>query len=76
MGGEIMLNSLYSVLLLDDEPHVLDVLSMAVDWERFGFTVVETAANAYEALAQIAARRFDLIVTDVHLPPFFDTYQK
>ena len=63
-----MLNSLYSVLLLDDEPHVLDVLSMAVNWEQFGFAVVETAANAYEALAQIAARRFDLIVTDVHLP--------
>jgi len=63
-----MQDARYSVLLLDDEPHIIDVLSMVVDWERYGFTVTGTSSNAYDALSQIAARRFDLIVTDINLP--------
>jgi CheY-like chemotaxis protein len=35
---------------------------------REGYTTVETATNGREALAQLAARRFDLVLLDVMMP--------
>ena len=41
------------VLVVDDEPNILDVISMALRYERFE---VETAANGREALSARCAR--------------------
>ena len=39
------------VLLVDDEPFILQGLKLLVDWENEGFRVAGTAANGMEALA-------------------------
>ena len=53
------------VLVVDDEPNIVDVISMALRFE--GFTV-ESAATGADAIAAVAARRPQLIVLDVMLP--------
>ena len=53
------------VLVVDDEPNIVDVISMALRFQ--GFTV-ESAGTGADALAAVAAFRPDLIVLDVMLP--------
>jgi two-component system OmpR family response regulator len=53
------------VLVVDDEPNIVDVISMALRFQ--GFTV-ESAGTGAEALGAVASFRPDLIVLDVMLP--------
>jgi two-component system OmpR family response regulator len=53
------------VLVVDDEPNLVEVLSMALRFQ--GFTV-ESAGNGREALAAVASFKPHLMVLDVMLP--------
>jgi two-component system, OmpR family, response regulator len=53
------------VLVVDDEPNIVDVVSMAL---RFHGFAVETAGTGADALAAVGSFRPDLIVLDVMLP--------
>jgi two-component system OmpR family response regulator len=53
------------VLVVDDEPNIVDVISMALRFEGFE---VESAANGADAIAAVAARKPAVIVLDVMLP--------
>jgi len=55
----------HRVLVVDDEPNIVDVVSMALRFQGFD---VESAGNGREALA--AVRTFDphLMVLDIMLP--------
>ena len=55
----------HRVLVVDDEPNIVDVISMALRFQ--GFTV-EAAGTGAGALAAVAAFKPDLIVLDVMLP--------
>ena len=53
------------VLVVDDEPNIVDVISMALRFQ--GFTV-ETAGTGEEALSRVGSFRPHLMVLDVMLP--------
>lgn len=53
------------VLLVDDEPDILELLELAL--RKMGLEV-DTAGNVREALAKLAARRYNLCLTDMRLP--------
>ncbi|HNG57619.1 MAG TPA: response regulator transcription factor [Solirubrobacterales bacterium] len=53
------------VLVVDDEPNIADVISMALRYNDFE---VATAGDGNEALNQVAGFRPDLIVLDVMMP--------
>jgi len=53
------------VLIVDDEPHVIRVLKLALD--RNGYEV-ETAPNGEAALERIRQRRPDLLISDIQMP--------
>ncbi len=53
------------VLVVDDEPQVREIVATYL--ERDGFRV-RTAANGAEALAELAAKRADLVILDLMLP--------
>jgi len=55
----------HRVLVVDDEPNIVDVISMALRYQGFA---VEAAANGAEALAAVASFRPHLILLDVMLP--------
>jgi two-component system OmpR family response regulator len=53
------------VLVVDDEPNIVDVISMALRFEGFA---VESAGTGADAIAAVAASRPQVIVLDVMLP--------
>ena len=55
----------HNVLLVDDEPDILELLELAL--RKMGLEV-DKAENVREALAKLAARRYDLCLTDMRLP--------
>ncbi|OGS98718.1 MAG: sigma-54-dependent Fis family transcriptional regulator [Gallionellales bacterium RIFCSPLOWO2_12_FULL_59_22] len=54
-----------AVLLVDDEPDILELLELAL--RKMGLEV-DKANNVREALAHLAARRYDLCLTDMRMP--------
>jgi two-component system OmpR family response regulator len=53
------------VLVVDDEPNIVDVVTMALRFQGFA---VESAGTGAEAIAAVSEFRPDLIVLDVMLP--------
>jgi two-component system response regulator PilR (NtrC family) len=53
------------VLLVDDEPDILELLDLALS--KMGLDV-DRAGNVREALAKLASRRYDLCLTDMRMP--------
>lgn len=56
------------VLLVDDEPFIVQGLSMLIDWNYYGFEIAKTAANGKEALEFLRGKKIDLIITDIKMP--------
>lgn len=54
-----------SILVADDEPHVIRVLKVAL--EREGYAV-DTAPNGEVALEQIRRQQPDLLISDIQMP--------
>src|SRR3989338_5060448 len=54
-----------TVLLVDDEPDILELLELAL--HKMGLEA-DKAANVREALAKLAVRRYDLCLTDMRMP--------
>lgn len=58
------------VMLVDDEPWVLEGLRTMVNWEKFGFEVCGEALNGPDALSLIQEQKPDLVLTDINIPVF------
>ncbi|TYQ16622.1 UNVERIFIED_CONTAM: AraC family two component transcriptional regulator [Acetivibrio alkalicellulosi] len=56
------------VLLVDDEPYVIEGLKMMVDWEKYGFTMCGEASNGEDALEIINTCNPHLVITDIKMP--------
>jgi two-component system, OmpR family, response regulator len=65
----------HRILVVDDEPNIVDVVSMALRFQGFG---VESAGTGAEAIAAVASFRPHLIVLDIMLPDMegFDVAQR
>ena len=59
---------MYSVLLVDDEFYVRELLKKLVRWEDFGFEVVAEAQDGEEAVALINSIRLNVIFADIEMP--------
>ncbi|HEY0665262.1 MAG TPA: sigma-54 dependent transcriptional regulator [Gallionella sp.] len=57
--------SMNSVLLVDDEPDILELLELAL--RKMGLEVEKTN-NVREALKKLSSRKFDLCLTDMRMP--------
>jgi PAS domain S-box-containing protein len=54
------------VLFVDDDLHLLNVSRLYL--KRTGFFEIDTASSAKEALAKLAATRYDIVVSDYEMP--------
>ena len=54
-----------TILIADDEPEILDLMRMMLEWENY--TVVETT-DGEQCLEQARAVKPDLILSDVRMP--------
>ena len=59
---------MYSVLIVDDELAIRQGLATLIDWNKFGYHVVDTAANAIEAKQKYDQYSPDLMIVDIRMP--------
>lgn len=58
----------YTLLLVDDEEDVLQVIRQKINWEALGFSVIGTATNGIEALEIMEENPVDVVMTDIKMP--------
>ncbi len=56
------------VLLIDDEPFIIQGLKALIDWKSEGFEIAKTAANGQEAYDYLKSNEVDLIIADIQMP--------
>ena len=56
------------VLLIDDEPYILQGLKNLIDWNAEGFEVIKTCSNGLEAYEYLKDNRVDVIFADIKMP--------
>lgn len=57
-----------NVLLVDDEPWVIEGLRTMVNWRDFGFRICGEASSGSEAFSMIQELKPELVLTDIHMP--------
>lgn len=60
--------STYSLLLVDDEEEVIQIIIKKMNWEALGFTVVGYAGNGVKALEMVEEYQPDVVMTDIKMP--------
>lgn len=58
---------MYSLLIVDDEPHIRRGLSQLIPWQTIGITQVQAAASGPEALALIRQSPPQVLITDINM---------
>ncbi len=59
---------MYNLLILDDEPAVVNSLAHNIDWEEQGIAHVFKATSAAQALELMREYRTDLVISDIRMP--------
>ncbi|MGI6107948.1 MAG: response regulator transcription factor [Lachnospiraceae bacterium] len=59
---------IYRVIFVDDEEFVRDSITRQVPWKDYGIEIVESAANAAQALDYLGKHEADLMLTDIVMP--------
>ncbi len=58
----------YTLLLVDDEEEVVQVIRKKINWEGLGFTVIGYANNGVKALEMVEELQPDVVMTDIKMP--------
>ena len=56
------------VMLVDDEPFILEGLSVLIDWQGQGCQIVKKAANGREAYEYLKENDVDIVFADIKMP--------
>ena len=59
---------MFNLLIVEDDPIILNRLKQNFDWESLGYTVCGTACDGQSALRLIPVLKPDVILTDVEMP--------
>lgn len=56
------------VMLVDDEPFIMQGLEVLIDWNALGYEIVKMASNGGEAYEYLQDVQVDMIISDVSMP--------
>ena len=59
---------MYKVVIVDDEPIIVEGLSRLLPWERYGCEVAGTAYDGNEGLEMIRMEKPDILFSDIAMP--------
>lgn len=59
---------MYKVVIVDDEPIIVEGLAKVVDWEKYGCFLAGTAEDGMSGIQVIRRERPDMIITDISMP--------
>ena len=58
----------YKVVIIDDEPIIVEGLSKLLPWEKYHCKIAATACNGKEGLEVICRERPDILFSDIYMP--------
>ncbi len=56
------------VVIIDDEPIIVEGLTNIIEWEKKGCTIVGSANNGVEGLKLISEKKPDILISDIAMP--------
>ena len=59
---------MYKVLLVDDEPFIVDGMKLVINWEELGLEIAGEAFNGDAALEFLEHNKVHIIITDIKMP--------
>ncbi len=59
---------MYKLVIIDDEPPILQGLRTVIDWNAYGFSHIRTFSNPVQAYESIVADVPDVILCDIRMP--------
>lgn len=59
---------MYTILIVDDEESVLEVLKTSINWQELGVGTLLSAMDGVAALEQFEIHRIDLMIADIRMP--------
>lgn len=59
---------MHKVMIVDDEPLILEGLKNILEWEKLGFEIVSSYDNGQLAYESFKENPVDLIITDINMP--------
>lgn len=57
-----------SLLIVDDEPTIVDTLAFTIDWEKLEIMTVYKAYSAKEAMLVLEEQAIDIVIADINMP--------
>lgn len=57
-----------SLLIVDDEPTIVDTLAFTIDWERLEIMTVYKAYSGREAQLILSEHAIDIVIVDINMP--------
>ena len=65
-----MLEEAKRIVLVDDEPGVLESIQTGIDWEKLGTRICGVFTDGKKALDYIEENPVDIVITDITMPSF------
>lgn len=59
---------MYKVVIIDDEPWIIEGMKKIVPWEKEGFIIAGDAMDAYEGIEKIHELKPDVVFVDIRIP--------
>lgn len=59
---------MYKVVIIDDEPIIVEGISRMVPWDKYGCTIVGTANDGQEGADVIRNLKPDIVISDIAMP--------
>jgi len=59
---------MYQLLIVDDQPDLVEDLATNIDWSSIGIRTVHQAHSAHEALDAMRMTQIDIVITDIRMP--------
>ncbi len=59
---------MYKVMIVDDEPFILDGLKILVNWEEYGLEISGEAVNGQKAIQVLETSFVNILITDIKMP--------
>lgn len=59
---------MFSVMIVDDDPKILEWLKSEIDWGNLEFNLMCSAKNGIDALHKLNQNDIDLVITDINMP--------
>jgi len=59
---------LFKLIIIDDEPLLLDTLSSAAKWENYGFELCASFYDSSKAMEYIKKNHVDVVFSDIRMP--------